>query len=235
MFALHAGIAIERVRLHAQIQRLALIDERERIGKDLHDGIIQVIYAVALSLEDLPDLRVEDRDEATARVGRAIDRLNLVIRDIRNFILGLGPELALNVGLLAGLASLVEEVRLNSVIDVELDLADAEVVTAAIPDETIAQLLQMAREALSNVALHSSASRGVVSLRSAADLAVFEVSDNGRGFDPETVHAAGHLGLANLANRAAAGGGTLTVESALDAGTRIIVRLPLGTSETATP
>ena len=81
MFAVHAGIAIENARLHDQVQRLAVVEERERIGKDLHDGIIQAIYAVGLSLEDVPEL-VEDeegRHEAVARVDRAIDALNLVI------------------------------------------------------------------------------------------------------------------------------------------------------------
>ncbi len=80
MFAVHAGIAIENARLHDLVQRLAIVEERERIGKDLHDGIIQAIYAVGLSLEDVPEL-VEDEDgrrDAVARVDRAIDALNLV-------------------------------------------------------------------------------------------------------------------------------------------------------------
>ena len=69
MFAVHAGIAIENARLHDQVQRLAVVEERERIGKDLHDGIIQAIYAVGLSLEDVPEL-VED-DDGPCRGGRA--------------------------------------------------------------------------------------------------------------------------------------------------------------------
>ena len=64
-FAVHAGIAIENARLHEQVQRLAVVDERERISKDLHDGIIQNIYAVGLSLEDVPDLMRDDPDEAS--------------------------------------------------------------------------------------------------------------------------------------------------------------------------
>ena len=61
MFALHAGIAIENARLHEQVQRLAVVDERVRIGKDLHDGIIQGLYAVGLSLEDVRDLMARHR------------------------------------------------------------------------------------------------------------------------------------------------------------------------------
>ena len=93
MFALHAGIAIENARLHEQVQRLAIVDERERIGQDLHDGIIQSLYAVGLSLEDVAELMTEDPAEARARVDRAIDAVHATIRDIRNFILGLRPEL----------------------------------------------------------------------------------------------------------------------------------------------
>ena len=70
-----------------------MIDERDRISKDLHDGIIQNMYAVSLSLEDVPDLMAEDPDDATERVERAIDSIHLAIQDIRNFIFGLRPEL----------------------------------------------------------------------------------------------------------------------------------------------
>ena len=66
LFALHAGIAIENARLHEAVQHLAVVDERERIGKDLHDGIIQTLYAISLSLEDVPDVMTEDAAEAAA-------------------------------------------------------------------------------------------------------------------------------------------------------------------------
>ncbi len=105
MFALHAGIAIENARLHEEVQRLAVVEERERIGQDLHDGIIQSLYALSLSLEDVPEFMSSDPDEARARVDRAIDGLHLTIRDIRNFIFGLRPERLAQVGLVGGLAA----------------------------------------------------------------------------------------------------------------------------------
>ena len=91
MFALHAGIAIENARMHEELQRLAVVDERDRISQDLHDSIIQSLYALGLSLEDLPDMFAEDRDEAVVRVERAIDSIHATIRDMRNLILGLAP------------------------------------------------------------------------------------------------------------------------------------------------
>ncbi len=109
MFALRAGIAIENARLHEQVQRLAIVEERERISRDLHDGIIQTIYGVALSLEDVPAMMAGDQDEAGARVDRAIDSLNLAIREIRNFILGLRSELLHGADVIAGMATLAEE------------------------------------------------------------------------------------------------------------------------------
>ena len=72
-FAVHAGIAIENARLHEQVQRLAIVDERERISKDLHDGIIQNLYAVGLSLEDVPEL-VRERPRRGRATRRARDR-----------------------------------------------------------------------------------------------------------------------------------------------------------------
>ena len=132
-FALHAGIAIENARLLEQVERLAIVDERERISRDLHDGIIQSIYAVGLSLEDVPELIREDPDEVERRVERAIDSLHLAIRDIRNFIFGLQPELLSGTTLLAGLGAVIEEFRHNSIIDVDLQ---AETIDAE-PDQLV--------------------------------------------------------------------------------------------------
>ncbi|HSM37762.1 MAG TPA: GAF domain-containing protein, partial [Candidatus Limnocylindrales bacterium] len=85
-FALHAGIAIENARLAKQVQQLVLIEERERIGADLHDGVIQRIYGVNLSLDEVPELVATRPDEAAARVEQAIEALNATIAEIREFI-----------------------------------------------------------------------------------------------------------------------------------------------------
>ena len=119
-FALHAGIAIENARLHDQVQRLAVVDERDRISRDLHDSIIQSIYAVTLSLDDVPDLVGEDPDEARARVDAAIDALHAVIRDIRTFIFGLRPLLLDSGSVMDGLGTLADELRRNTAIEVEI-------------------------------------------------------------------------------------------------------------------
>jgi signal transduction histidine kinase len=225
MFALHAGIAIENARLHEQVQRMAVVEERERIGKDLHDGIIQGIYGVGLSLEDVPDLMDENQDEAKARIERAIERLNLTIRDIRNFIFGLRPELLEQVGLVGGLAALADEFRLNTMVDVELFADDDH--DLDLPPEPTLQLLHIAREGLSNTARHANASRASLVVRAeGTGEVVLEVSDNGRGFTVEKQRGPSHQGLPNMRARAAALGGSFQILSAPGAGTRIIVRVP---------
>lgn len=223
-FALHAGIAIDNARLHEQVQRLAVVEERERIGRDLHDGIIQSIYAVGLSLEDVPDLMEEDPDDARARVDRAIEALDKTIRDIRNFIFGLRPELLQGMALAAGLAALVEEFRVNTMVDAEVrtDELDAEALTS---DDT-GQLLIIAREALSNVARHARATRALIDLRGTPERVVLSIEDNGTGFAVEAARSPAHQGLGNMRNRAHAIGATIVIDSAPGAGTRIIVTLP---------
>ncbi|MGZ8515051.1 MAG: GAF domain-containing protein, partial [Candidatus Limnocylindrales bacterium] len=221
MFALHAGIAIENARLHEQVQRLAIVEERERIAKDLHDGVIQSIYAVGLSLEDLPELMEEHSGEARERIDWAIDALHMTIRDIRNFIMGLRPELLDQHDLVGSLLALAEEVRLNSMVEVEtsVDVAAA----ASLPEHARAPVFHITREALSNVVRHSHATRASVVLRREGALVRLEINDNGTGFDPGEERESSHQGLTNMAGRAGRHGGNLRVESAAGAGTRIIV------------
>ena len=225
MFALHAGIAIENARLHEQVQRLAIVEERERIGRDLHDGIIQSIYAVGLSLEDVPDLMEDEPEEAARRVERAIDSLDQSIRDIRNFIFGLRPELLEQAGLVGGLAALADEFRVNSMVDVELRTASVD--ESALASEQITQMLSIAREGLSNIARHSKASQAVIDVSSDGSTMHLEIRDNGVGFDPHVQHGPSHQGLVNIRDRAASAGGNLTIESVPGSGTRIILAVPL--------
>jgi signal transduction histidine kinase len=231
IFALHAAIAIQNARLHKDIQHLAVVDERLRISRDLHDGIIQSIYAVSLSLEDVADLIDDTPQEAVARVDRAIDRLHTTIGDIRTFIVGLGPETGGGLG--GALEAMASELLAGSPTELTLDLSGADGVDVRLSPEAAHELAQIAREALSNVARHSQASRARLALRLEDGNAELLVEDNGTGFDPTARFGTSHFGLANLRDRAAAIAGSLTVESESGKGTRIIVRLPLASAETA--
>jgi signal transduction histidine kinase len=226
MFALHAGIAIENARLHDQVGRLAIVDERDRISRDLHDSVIQAIYAQTLALDDVPELIGEEPAEAARRVDEAIDALHAVIRDIRNFIFGLRPALLESGSLTDGLAHLATELRRNGGIDVSISVPEGADATEGLPIEVVAELLAVTREALSNIARHASATSASVELGASSRELRLELSDNGRGFDVKTAAEHGHHGLANMRARIEALTGTFKVSSGPVTGTRIIISLP---------
>ena len=224
LFALHAGIAIENARLHRAVQRLAVVDERERIAKDLHDGIIQSLYAIALSLEDVPALMTEQPDEAAGRVDRAIDDVNRTIGDLRGFIVGLHAAASDDADLADLLAALAESLRQRTGAAVEFDVTSGPV---ELPPHARAELLLIAREAFSNIARHADAATVRVSLAHERDRVRLDIVDDGRGFDPDHAAHDGHYGLANMRDRAEALGGSLELASQPSSGTRIIVRIPV--------
>jgi signal transduction histidine kinase len=222
-FALHAGIAIESARLHELVQRLAVVDERDRISRELHDSVIQMIYGVTLSLDDVPALVAEHPAEASRRVDDAIGSLHAVIRDIRQFIFGLRPILVDSGRLMDGLGALADELRRNTAIEVEIEGSEPEGLSLA----TVAELLAIAREALSNVARHAGADRVWVRFDGAGERITLEIEDDGKGIDPAARVGRGHDGLSNMQARAAKLGGTFTIASRDGSGARILVSVPL--------
>jgi signal transduction histidine kinase len=225
MLASHAAIAIENARLYEQIQRLAVLEERERIAMDLHDGIIQSIYAVGLTLEYAGLLIEEQPSEARDRLQQSIDGLNQVIRDIRNYILDLRPQRFQNKSLSAGLLDLVRAFKANTFIHVDVqtsDRADNDLT----PDQSIG-LFHITQEALANVAKHSRARNVIVNLKRQNSDILLSIQDDGRGFDlPHVQSYAGH-GLRNMEDRVRALGGEFKVEAKPEQGTHIEVRLPV--------
>lgn len=230
-FALHAGIAMENARLHERVRRLGIATERERISRDLHDSIVQRIYGVALSLDDVPELVHEAPDEASERVDRAIDALHATINEIRNFIFGLRPVLLEEGGLLTALETLADEVRLNSTVDVAVAGSEP----APLPVELSGELLSIVRETLSNIARHAGAQRASVRVEPREGGLHLEIADDGRGFDPTAPLIGSHRGLRNISDRAARIGGRLDIDSRRGAGTRIIVDVPYRPAEGAGP
>jgi signal transduction histidine kinase len=225
LFATHAGIAMENARLHEQEQRVAILEERQRIGRDLHDGIIQSIYAVGLTLDDAYETMADDSVAARAKVERAIESLNLTIRDIRNFIFGLQPEPFDQAGLVNALAAMTDDFRANTAVEVVLEVEGSSDLEIS-PDATL-QLLNLVREALSNVARHAHARRTLIQFAVGEDVLEIAVVDDGVGFDPGARRGPGHMGLTNMRARAVELGGELRVESAVGRGTRVVVRVPI--------
>jgi signal transduction histidine kinase len=221
-----AAVTIENTRLSEQITKLAVVEERQRIGMDLHDGIIQSIYGVGLMLEyinaELADGTVKGN---VPRLKQAIDSLNAIIRDIRAYILDLRPRQFEGDNLIAGLQRLLIEFKANTLIDVTL-IGEPEA-DAALTSEARLALFHIAQEALSNAAKHSHATHIDIRLVVEDQNVVLAVEDNGRGFDPGRAEQRMGHGLNNMRDRTSAMGGQFGVGSDRDTGTEVKVKLPL--------
>ncbi len=220
-----AGLAIENARLHNDARRLAILEERDRIGMDLHDGIIQSIYGAGLVLENARMLVNEDPARAEERIRQAIDGLNNTIRDLRTYILDLRPRQLGNENLLDGLRRLVTEFRANTLAEANLtgnaaDLAD-------LPQSHSLALFHICQEALANAAKHASAKRVDVAVWCTAERAMLEVRDNGKGFDTEKASKTLGHGMSNIHTRAQQVGGDVEISSVIGEGTSILVWVPL--------
>jgi len=220
MLAAHAAIAIENARLYQQVQRVAILEERERIGMDLHDGIIQSIYAVGLILEYSHLLMDEDTSNAKSQLSRAIKSLNDVIRDIRNYILDLRPQRFQGKELASGLFELIRAFRANTFIQADLQV-DVEG-DLGLTEHQAAALFHVAQEALANVAKHARARAVWVHLSRNGMYVSLAVRDDGRGFDPARVPS-DHFGLGIMRERAESAGAALSIASSPGQGTRITV------------
>ena len=219
------GVVVENARLYRQARRLAVLEERERIGMDLHDGIIQSIYAVGLILEYIRLMVTEDPEQAGQRLEQAIQSLNTVIGDIRSYILDLQPSRIQIDDLSRALDRLANEFEANTLVEVELEV---EPEALELLDRRIATgLFHIAQEALANTAKHAYATHVSLKLVKTGSNISLRVIDNGRGFDIEKEPGALGHGLSNMAERARQVGGQLEIESGIGEGTTVTVRLPV--------
>jgi signal transduction histidine kinase len=221
-----AALAIENARLHSNARRLAVLEERDRIGMDLHDGIIQSIYGVGLALENVRISIDENPGEAKARIQHAIDGLNQAIRDIRAYILDLRPRQLGNDGLMNGIKRLVTEYRANTFSEVLLSAPDSDM--RELPHSHALALFHICQEALANAAKHSQAKTVHLAVWSTDDRALMEIRDDGRGFDLEKMTSTIGHGLANMQTRARAVGGEVDIASTMGDGTTILAWVPRG-------
>ncbi len=224
ILAAHAAVAIQNARLYEQVGRLAIVEERTRIGMDLHDGIIQSIFAVGLTLEStklsLPD-NPKDADELLTY---AIEGLNATIRDIRNFILDLRPH-RFQGNLEQGLGRLVREFQANTMVAVSLS---AEKDALALLSASVARSLFLStQEALANIARHAKAEQVLINIEAHDNRLILRISDDGRGFDMASKnYSIGH-GLSNMRARAEDLDGTFDIESAPGRGTTVKLVFPI--------
>ena len=216
-----AGVAIENARLAARVRTLALLEDRERIARDLHDTVIQRLFAVGMQLQGTA--RLTDKPEVASRLNQAVDDLDRTVRDIRSTIFSLhatGDEAGSLRALVQGIAD-----EVVAALGFHPSVFFDGPVDSTVPDEVAEQVQAVVREALSNVAKHARASRVVVRVAVADRAVTVSVADDGVG-SPATGSRTGN-GLINMASRAERLGGSFAMGAGADGGTTITWTVPI--------
>ncbi len=220
-FAAEAGSALTLSAARASRMQLRVLEDRERLARDLHDLVIQRIFAAGLRLQSVQSLVAQP--EIAERIAESVGQLDDTITELRNAIFRLNNPEVVEVG--RRLKAIVEEA--NDQLGFRLDFSPRGDIES-LPDEVVEQLLAAVTEALTNMTRHAQAVKGRVRLDVHDASVVMTVSDDGVGFDKSS--AAQGNGLANLEARAASLGGSVEIETGLDQGTTITWRVPLPAS-----
>jgi signal transduction histidine kinase len=213
-----AGAAIQTARLQTRLRHVAIVEDRHRIARDLHDSVIQDVFAVGLGLQAL-SARVDD-DEARTLLDSSIDTLDASVNKLRKYVFELRDTSAPTVGLDERVHALVS--RMGSAYPTKVELT-VEPLNSHGADE---DLLLLVTEALSNALRHSHAENVRVELTREDDDILLRVTDDGIGFDASSTEAEG-IGLASMRTRTLGLGGEMTVDSQPGRGTKIEVAVPL--------
>ena len=214
-----AGLVIDKARLHARLRDLTLAEERERMARNLHDTVIQRLFAIGLGLQGTA--RLISSEEGRERVEELIDELDVTVRQIRTTIFAItrSRRSASNQGLRREILDVVDEATGRLGLDVRIDFEGP--IDAAVGETTAEHLLFSLREAISNVVRHAGATHTEVKVRIGPDgLLVLRVSDDGIGI-AKGARSIGR-GLLNLQERAKLLGGSCEVHLRSEGGTELV-------------
>ena len=223
--AVIAGSAVSTARLHERLQRLALIEDRERIARELHDSVIQDLFAVGLSLQTAAGQVDHDPEGVRDRILESVDRLDASISTLRRYIFDIRQRVWAQRDLGAELRAIAEQLGRPHDIEVRVFVRGA---TDLLDDEVIEHAVQFAREGINNALQHSGAPVVDVVVTGGRHELLVEVRDAGRGFDPAAVDRG--MGLDNMRERVEHVGGTAEIESRPGAGTTVRAAIPIPTS-----
>jgi signal transduction histidine kinase len=216
--AVVGAAAVSNAQLHERLGQLALAEDRERIARDVHDGVIQDLFAVGLGLQGTA-ARSSDA-ELRGQLGSAVGKLDECISALRGVIFDL-RHTEVPGDQLHEIRELVEE--LGEPYDAAVRFT-AKTSLPQLPDRTAETVLAMIKESVSNALRHSGAGSVDVTLSAAAGVVRISVVDDGSGFDRDQVVRG--MGLSNLERRAAEAGGKLDIDSAPGTGTRLSIEIP---------
>jgi len=214
-----AGVAIENARLLARARELDIAQERERIARDLHDTVIQRLFATGLSLQSAA--RLSTTPEVVERIQRSIDELDLTVRDVRSSIFELNPPASSSRGLRRQLLSVGDE--FFDALGYSPMFRFEGPVDNAIPDALALHVIAVVREGLANIAKHANSPTAEVRVTVAQGEAIVELADSGRGLGERS---SGGYGLVNLTTRAGELGGTFEVNDRPGGGTQVRWQAP---------
>ena len=207
--------------LSEQAQKLAALQERQRLARELHDSVYQALYGINLGTHTAREALDSDPGEAIASLEYVIALTEAGLAEMRALIFELRPEFLATEGVVAALAKQVAVLRTRYKLSVDAQLGEEP--TLSLEDKHA--LYRISQEALHNIVKHACASTVTLRLARQDGELILEVSDDGKGFDP-TEPFPGHLGLHSIQERGAQLGGTCSIESAPSQGTRLRVRIP---------
>lgn len=216
-----AGVAIENARLHTRLHELAVLEDRERIARDLHDTVIQRLFATGLSLQGSVRLVRNDAEAAVGRIESAVDELDLTVKYIRSAIFGLEASRPTTTGARDQVVTVVREAA--RALGFEPSLLLDGPIDSALTERGTAAVVATLREALSNVARHARASRAEVSVIAGSTVTLRVVDD---GIGPPAQGSTVGNGLRNMAARAEELGGTFELRASADGGAILEWRIP---------
>jgi signal transduction histidine kinase len=220
-FASHAGVALELADARADQQRVVLLEDRDRIARDLHDHVIQRLFAIGLSLEGAAAAAGSNSD-LSSKIHDRVDDIDRTIRQIRTSIFELrGPLAGASEGLRQSLLAIASE--LTSSLGVVPSLTFAGAIDAVVDDDLAQDVLAVLREGLTNIAKHAHATAVDVDVTALAEEVCLSIGDNGTGIEGATRSS----GLANLRSRAEHRRGTLTITNRPTGGTQLIWKVPI--------
>lgn len=216
---------IENMRLVQQKQKIAILEERERIGMDLHDGVIQSIYGVGLMLENARLTAEKNPEKTAASIHAATEALNSTIRDIRSYIMNLKPEKLTSENLIQSMRRLANDFHANTLIPANFTNKVEHV--EALTTEQNNTFYLICQEGLANIAKHAHAKSVTVNFTEMKDRFVLMIIDDGVGFDTEKPRKNTSHGVTNMFSRTRGLGGDIDISSIPGHGTTIIAWLPL--------